>query len=294
MPAVRPRRSLLFAPADDMRKLTKAAGLPVDGVILELEDGVAPDRKAPARANVAQALRSLDFGQRERLVRVNAYSTGYADDDLAATIDGRPDAYVLPKADSAGDVRRICAFLDRAESERRWPAKGIRLLALIETAKGVLNLREIAGADDRLDALIFGAEDLAGSVGAVRSRVGWEVFHARSALVIAAAAHDLQAIDMVFTDLADQAGLEAEAAFGRSLGYVGKTIIHPGQAAVVNRVFSPSAEEIERARRLIAGFDAAGGGAFALDGKMVDMPVIRQARRVLALAELTSLPGTRA
>lgn len=294
MPFARPRRSLLFVPADDPRKLRKAVTLPVDGVILELEDGVAPERKAVARAHVTAGLRELDFGPRERLVRVNAIGTEHHARDLAETIDARPDAYVVPKVESAEDVQRVCRWLDAAEAERGWPRGGIRLLVLIETARGVLKLRDIAAADERLDALIFGAEDLAGSIGAVRSREGWEVFHARSALVIGAAAHDLQAIDMVFTDVTDPAGLEAEATFGRRLGYAGKTVIHPGQVDIVNRAFSPTAAEIAHARRLIEGFDRAGGGAFALDGKMIDMPVIRQARRVLALAELTTPPDARA
>jgi citrate lyase beta subunit len=155
-----------------------------------------------------------------------------------------------------------------------------------------MNLKEIAKASRRLVALVFGAEDLAGDIGAQRTRAGWEVFYARSAVVTAAAAYGLQALDMVYTDLNDLEGLEAESLLARQLGFDGKTAIHPNQIEIINRVFSPSPEEIERARRIVeanAAHQATGVGAFELDGRMVDMPVVRAAEGVLAKARLVGL-----
>jgi citrate lyase beta subunit len=159
---------------------------------------------------------------------------------------------------------------------------------MIETALGVMNLREIASATTRLEGLIFGAEDLAGDVGSVRTKAAWEVFYARSAVVTAAAAYKLQSFDQVYTDFNDARGLAEESRFARQLGFTGKTCIHPNQTPIVNAAFSPTPEEVERARRLVAAFDeqlAAGAGAFTFDGTMVDMPMLVAARKVLARAE---------
>jgi citrate lyase beta subunit len=186
----------------------------------------------------------------------------------------------------------VSDYLDRAEAERGWLSNSIRLLAMIETARGVLNIGQIAQASQRLEVLVFGAEDLASNLGARRTRAGWEVFYARSAIVTAAAAFGLQAIDMVFVDLDDLSGLEEECRFARQLGFAGKTAIHPRQIAVINRLFAPSPEEIEQALRLVQAFaahQAAGAGAFELDGKMVDLPVMRAAEGVLAKARAAGI-----
>lgn len=280
-----PRRSLLFAPGDDLRKLGKAAQSSADAVILELEDGVASDRKAIARQTVREAAAALDFGRREKLIRVNDVATPFFEADVRETIGTRPDGFVLPKVESAGDVRRICNLIDVAERERGWPAGGIGLIILIETPRGILNLREICEADARLRAIIFGAEDYASFIGARRTREASEVLFARSAVVNACGAFNLQPIDMVFIDFNDAAGLEQECMRGRQLGFAGKQVIHPKQIEIVNRCFTPSAEEITWARRVVDAFRAsqhAGHGAFALDGKMIDLPVVRQAERILA------------
>jgi citrate lyase beta subunit len=175
------------------------------------------------------------------------------------------------------------------EAGRGWPPGEVRLLAIVETARGIVNLKEIASADSRLDALIFGAEDLAGDMGAVRTSAGWEVFYARGAVVVHAAAWGLQAIDIVRVNFKDEAGLRQEARQGREMGYEGKQVIHPDQVGPVQEAFTPGEEEVARARRIVeahAAHQAAGTGAFALDGQMVDMPVVRAAERVLARARL--------
>ena len=283
-----PRRSMLYVPGDSLRKVTKASTLPADTIILDLEDGVALSQKEAARLTVRQALLQLDFGPRERLVRINNVNGPLAQNDLAVTLEGRPDGYVVPKVESAEDLLAVSHFLDEQEKLNGWPLRQIRLVAMIETALGVMNLREIGQATPQLDALVFGAEDFAASVGAVRSRENGEMFYARSAVVTAAGAYNLQAIDLVFVGLNDPQGLEAECLSGRQLGFIGKTLIHPGQIETANRIFAPAAAEVDAARRLLAAFDehqTAGAGAFAYEGKMVDMPVIRTAQRLLARAE---------
>lgn len=289
---MRVRRALLFMPGDDRRKIEKGAALGADAVILDLEDGVAFGRKQQARAVAAAALAALDFGRSERLVRVNPASSPLWRDDLEAALPARPDGIVLPKVESAEDVQITAAALDAAERARGWPPGRLRLLAIIETARGVVNLGAIAAGSPRLDALIFGAEDLAGDLGAVRTPAGEEVLYARSAVVLHARAAGLQAIDTPFVDLNDLDGLAADARRARQMGYDGKLAIHPRQLEPIQAAFTPDAAEIERARRLLAAFaahQAAGTGVFDLDGKMVDMPMVRAAETVLARARAAGL-----
>lgn len=274
-----PRKSLLFAPAADPRKLAKAAQSAADTVILELEDGVAVAHKDEARANAVAALRTLDFGRRERMVRVNAVGSEFFEADMRAVLAERPDTLALPKADSPEDVRRAVALLDELD-----PTRTIGLAAMIESPRAVLSLREICAAGHgRLNALIFGAEDFCALTGAVRTRDAWEVFYARSAVVTAAAAFALDAIDMVCNEIDDHERLKAECHIGRQLGFAGKQAIHPLQLEVIQRMFTPTDEELTRARRIV---DAAcrTAGAFALDGRMIDAPIVRQAERVITAA----------
>ncbi len=282
------RRAMLFMPGDSLRKIEKAIGLGADSIVMDLEDGVAFSQKAAARHTIVQALQTLDFGRSERLVRMNPVGSELAEDDLRSTITGRPAGYVLPKAEFAEQVEMLAEFLTLEERARGWPAGQIKILPIVETALGVMNVREIALADPRVDALLFGAEDLAGDMGAVRTSAGWEVFYARSAVVMAAKAYRLQAIDQVYFDLNNLEGFEAECQTGRQMAYDGKMVIHPRQAEIAQRVFAPSPEEIQRAQRIVQAHEeaqAAGLGAFALDGRMVDMPVVRMAEQVLSKAK---------
>ncbi len=223
-----------------MHKIRKGASLGVDCMCMDLEDGVAWNRKQAARETVAEALQSLDFGSTEYLVRINPAGSGLEADDLAAVLPHRPMGVVLPKVESAEAVRWVSARIAEAEQARGWPVGGIRLIAIVETALGVVNLREIAASDARLDALVFGSEDFAGSVGAVRTPEAWEVFYARSAVVTHAAAFGLQAIDMVCPDFRDLARVRREAEEGARLGFAGKQIIHPAQIEPVQQAFTPS------------------------------------------------------
>jgi len=289
----RPRRVLLFCPATEEGKLEKATRLGADGVILDLEDGVALTRKAEARVAAARALSDLDFGGAERLVRVNPDGAGLRD-DVRATGRARrpPDAYVLPKVESASSIRSLGRLLAAIERRHRLAPGAIRILAIIESARGVVRLEEIAGSDPRLEALVFGAEDLCGDLGGIRTREGREVLCARSAVATHAAARRLQAIDTPFVDLADEQGLVADTREALAMGYAGKLAIHPRQIDPIRAVFTPTPEEVGRARRLVEEHERQqerGTGVFVLDGRMVDMPMVRAARALLARARATGL-----
>jgi citrate lyase beta subunit len=284
---MRARRALLYMPGDDMHKIQKAIGLGVDVICMDIEDGVAVNRKSAARVTIVEALKTLDFGRSEKAVRINPVGSDLVEDDLQTVLPARPDSIVIPKVNSAEQVHWVSAHLADAERQYGWTTGSISLLALIESALGVVNLREIASSDPRLQVLIFGAEDLAGDIGAIRTPEGWEIFYARSAVVTHAAAFGLQALDMVYMDLQDIDGLRRESEEGAHLAYSGKQIIHPNQVEPVQAAFTPSDEAIAHARRVVdadARHQHEGKGAFTLDGKMVDAPVVKAARRVLERA----------
>jgi citrate lyase subunit beta-like protein len=274
-------------PGDDRRKIEKATTLGVDCVCMDMEDGVAITHKAEARAVIAQAMKDLDFGKSERCIRINSVGSGFEKYDLAAAVATNPDAVVVPKIETAQQLRSISEYIEMYELASKMEIGTIRMLIGVETARGILNLKEISEADRRLEAIIFGAEDYAASVGATRTKESTEVLYARSAVVTACAANELQAIDMVYIDFRDMEGLRAEADQGAQLGFSGKQIIHPNQVAPVQEAFTPSGEAIEYAQRVVATFAASqkeGRGAFALDGRMIDMPLLKNAQKVLERA----------
>ncbi len=281
---MRVRRALLYMPGDSRRKIAKAITLGVDSICMDLEDGVALSEKTSARTTVAQALAELDFGRSEKLVRINAFGSGLEPADLAQTIAGRPHGIVLPKVEESAEIEWLDEQITAAEMEHGWPAGELSIIAMVETARAVMNLPEICQASPRVQALIFGAEDLASNMGATRTREAWEVFYARSAVITHAAAYGLQAIDMVYVDYHDTDGLVREAEQAARMGYAGKQAIHPNQIEPIQAAFTPSPDSIAQARRLIkayADWQASGVGAFELDGRMVDAPVVKAAERVL-------------
>src|SRR5215216_4989895 len=248
------RRALLYMPGDDRHMIEKATTLSVDCVCMDMEDGVAITQKTEARAVIAQAMKELDFGSSERCIRINSVGSGYEKFDLAAAVATNPDAIVVPKVETAQQVKAISEYIEIYEVSGKRPVGGIRMLVGVETARGILNLREIAAADRRLEAIIFGAEDYAASTGATRTKEAVEVLYARSAVVTACAANDLQAIDMVYIDFRDLEGLRLEAEQAARLGFSGKQIIHPNQVAPVQEAFTPSAETVAYAQRVVDAF----------------------------------------
>jgi citrate lyase beta subunit len=284
---MRARRALLYVPGDDLYKIEKAISLGVDCICMDLEDGVAPNQKEEARTTIRQALQTLDFGTSEYLVRINPVGSGLELSDLELTLPGKPLGVVVPKLESGDQLRWVSDKLNKAERDSLSTPGSTILIAIVETARGILNLPEIIVADPRLQALIFGAEDFANDLGAIRTPDGLEVFYARSAIVTHTAAADLQAIDQVYVDFNDTEGLVRDARQGANMGFSGKQIIHPKQVQPVQEVFTPSDEAIARAKRIIEAsksYQDAGKGAFALEGRMIDAPIIKSAQHVLEKA----------
>lgn len=284
---MRALRSLLFVPGNRPRMLEKARTLPADAIILDLEDGVPPDEKPAARAMVREALLAGTYGPRV-VVRINAFNTDLSQADLEEVLEAGVQAVLLPKAQTPDDVQRLASLVTALERERGLLADSVELLLMVETALGILNAYGMTKADSRVRALCFGGEDLTQDLGAIRTKEGLELAYARAQVVLAARAAGVGAIDTVYTDLSDQAGLLAEARLARQLGYSGKLLIHPEQIETVHRAFTPSEDEVAYAYRVVKGFEAAlarGEGVFALDGKMIDAPIVARAREVLAHAK---------
>ena len=281
------RRALLYMPGDNWKMITKSITLGVDSICMDMEDGTAINKKAEARETIAKALRELDFGASEKLARINSVGSGWEQEDIEAVLPFHPDGIVIPKVESFEQVEWASHIIETAELKYGWPVNSVRVLIGVETAKGILNLKEIA-AHPRLDAIIFGGEDFAASIEAVRTRDAIELLYARQAVIVACAAFDLQPIDIVTIDYKDLEALKVEAEFGARLGFSGKQIIHPNQVPVVQEAFTPSAEAISYARRIVETFEASqkeGKGAYSLDGKMIDMPLLKNAQKVLSRAK---------
>lgn len=284
---MRTRRALLYMPGDNWKMIAKSITLGVDCICMDMEDGTAVNRKAEARATIAKALQELDFGASEKLARINAIGSGWERDDIEAVLPHKPDGIVIPKVESPDQVEWASRIIEDAELKHGWQVHSIRILIGVETAKGILNLKEIA-SHPRLDAIIFGGEDFAASIGATRTKDALELLYAREAVVVACAANDLQAIDIVTIDYKDLETLRAEAEQGARLGFSGKQVIHPNQVPVVQEAFTPSDEAVAYAKRIVETFEASqkeGKGAYALDGKMIDMPLLKNAQKVLARAK---------
>jgi citrate lyase beta subunit len=280
------RRALLYIPGDDRHKIEKALIFGADCICLDMEDGVAQNRKAEARRTVASALRDLPFGTSEKLARINPVGSGLEKEDIEAALRSHPDGIIVPKTESLEQVQWAGEKIEAAELANGWPVNSIRMLVGIETSKAMLNLKEIS-SHPRLDGLIFGGEDYAASIGAIRTPEAWELFTARSLVVMHAKAFGLQAIDMVTVDYRDIERVRREAAFGAGMGYTGKQIIHPAQVRPAQDAFTPDDEAIAKAKRLVEAFEShqkEGKGAFGLDGQMIDLPLVKSAQNVLERA----------
>jgi citrate lyase subunit beta/citryl-CoA lyase len=280
-------RSLLFVPGDSERKFARAADGPADALILDLEDSVVPARKPEAR-RITAGLLAAPRGRQRRYVRVNALDTGMTLADLAAVMPARPDGVVLPKCAGGDQVRQVSLWLDAFEAAAGHPLGGTRILVIAtETAASLFGLGSYAEAGPRLSGLIWGAEDLAASLGASANRLDGKWLApfrlARDLCLASAAAAGVPAIDAVHVDIEDVTGLEADAREARRDGFGGKAVIHPKQVEVVNAAFTPAPDELDWARRVVAAFAAGGdAGVLRLDGKMLDRPHLRLAERLLA------------
>lgn len=286
------RRSIHFVPGGNDKMLNKALGLPADSLILDLEDSVTPDRKTTARGEVCDWLSDRNFGTQERLVRINPMDSDWGRADLEAVLQHKPDGIVLPKVVDLKTVIAVDQLIVNQEQTTGADLSHVKLLLIgTELAAAVFNLREMV-QHDRVNGVTWGAEDLSLSLGARAKRDEngnyLEVFSfVRSMCLLAAVAAEVQPIDAVYVDIKNLKGLEKECKTAADMGYTGKITIHPDQLEIVNAAFTPSNEEIEQARALVAAFEkqeAEGKMAFSFNGEMVDVPHLKRAQQVLAIA----------
>jgi citrate lyase subunit beta/citryl-CoA lyase len=283
----RPRRSVLYMPGSNARAIEKARSLPVDGVILDLEDAVVPDAKAQARQQVADAVKAGGFGAREVFIRVNGIDTPWHADDLNAAAHAAPDGILVPKVGTVEALERVGQrLLDMKTSLKT------RIWAMIETPEAIFNINALAAeahdSETRLAGFVMGTNDLAKETRA-RLLPGRAPMASWLALcVLAAHGHGIDILDGVYNDLSDPKGFEAECAQARDMGFDGKTLIHPNQIGPCNTAFSPSADEVAQARKTIAAFDLPENkdkGVVQIDGRMVERMHAEMARRTVEIAD---------
>ncbi len=281
--ATRPRRSVLYMPGSNPRALEKARGLAADGLILDLEDAVAPDAKAQGRGQIAAALKAGGYGGRELIVRVNGLETAWGDDDLVMAAQSGADAVLVPKVESAQTVHEV----ERRLSQAGAPA-GLSIWCMMETPLGMLHAEEIASSSTRVGCLVMGTSDLAKDLHAAHTKERLPMLTSLGLCLLAARAFGRAILDGVHLDLADDAGFAYACAQGKELGFDGKTLIHPKTIEKANEVFAPSADEVAWSRRIIGlHADAAkeGKGVVVVDGKLIENLHVENAKRLVALAE---------
>ena len=289
----RPRRSALYMPGSNARALQKAKSIPADALILDLEDAVAPAAKEVARNQVCAAVKGGGYGHRELVIRINALQTAWGQADLAAAAEAAPDAILLPKTSSAGDVLAVTQTLTQAGGGNK-----TRLWAMIETPLAILNLKEIAASctqpGARLDCFVLGTNDLVKETRADLSVDRRPALYWLSAAVAAARAYGLDVLDGVYNDFRDANGFYRECRDGRALGFDGKTLIHPDQVVDANRVFAPTEADLAFARQIIAAFERPenkGKGVITMEGRMVELLHAKMAQRTVAIAEAIAALG---
>ncbi len=279
---IRPRRSVLYMPGSNSRAQEKAKTLAVDGVILDLEDATAPDRKEEARDIIRATLaKRAEYGGRELIVRVNGLDTPWGYGDLVAMANAGADAILLPKVDSADVVRRSVAVL-----EANGAPDSLAVWCMLETARGVLHAEEIADSHPRVACFVMGTSDLARELNCAHTPLRLPMLTSLGLCLLAARAAGLAILDGVYLDLEDTEGFEASCVQGRELGFDGKTLIHPKQIDAANRAFAPSEEEVARSRKIIEAWNAAkaeGKGVVVVDGRLVENLHVAMAERTLAL-----------
>lgn len=285
------RRTMMFLPANNPGMLADAHLYKPDSIMIDLEDAVAQSQKDAARILAYNALRTIDYGSCETVVRINGLDTPYGEEDIRAVVSAGVDVVRLPKTDSAQDIIDVEKII--LETEKKCGREGQTLMmAAIESTTGVLNAREIAHASERMMGIALGAEDYVTNLKTRRSEHGMELFLARSQIVLAARDAGISCFDTVYSDLQNMEGFRKEVQLIKDLGFDGKSVIHPSQIKVVNEIYNPSQKEIESAMRIIAGAYEAqqrGAGVITVDGKMVDEPIIIRARRTINIALISGL-----
>jgi len=279
----------MFVPSNRANMVQRAHETPADVIVLDLEDAVPPDQKAAARQAIRPSIESLHSAGKTVHVRINNLDTRLTRDDLAAVIGPGVTALLYPKAQSGQEIRDLDVLIREQEYHKDGVTPGdTALIPMIETARAVLRCEDIAKASSRIVGLALGGEDYCADIGVPRTKEGRELESIRRVMIQVCAAYRLRALDGIYAVLGDEAGLRADAAYARSIGMKGKYVVHPEQVMPVNDVFSPTPEELEAARQLIAEFDtaiAAGHGTVRIAGQMVDVPIANRARELIAYAE---------
>lgn len=284
--ALRPRRSMLYMPGSNARAIEKGRSLPADAIIFDIEDAVAVDAKALARNQIRAAIAAGGYGTKELLVRINGLGSAWFDADVAAVADSGADGVLLPKVEDPETVHRVEERLVAAGAK-----PGLCIWCMMETPLGILRAADIAGASPRLAGMIMGTNDLALDLRCKQTPDGAAFITSFGLCILAARAHGLAIIDAVFNDLSDDAGFDESCRRGRILGFDGKSLIHPKTIDAANRLYGPSAKEIEWATKIVDAFEAAraeGKGVIAIDGKMVEDLHVREAQRLLAMSKSLS------
>lgn len=282
------RRTMMFVPGNHPAMLNDAMIYGADALMFDLEDSISPLEKDAARQLVYMALKTMDYTPCERVVRINSLSSPHGHADIEAMVAAGVEIIRMPKTETGQDVLECELAIAAAEQNYGREPGSVGMLAAIESAKGVLHASEIAQCSKRLVGIALGAEDFCADLGVRRSTEGSELQLARQTIVLAAKAAGIDAFDTVFSNVADEGGLVAETTKIKALGFTGKSVIHPRQIDPVHRVFAPTEEEIRQAQRLITALQEAerrGSGVVAVDGKMIDRPVVLRAQRTLQLAE---------
>ena len=282
------RRAMLFVPGGNEKLFSKAIGLDVDALVLDLEDSVAADRKVAAREAVAEILRSVDFGKKEKVVRVNSIAGEYGKSDISALLRSQPDTFLLPKVNRPQDLCDYDSLITEIEKKEGLLPGSTGLIALIETPAGIINIDAIAMASPRLKGLLFGAADYTRETRGRITPGRLELYYPMVRILLAARVAGIDAIDTPYFDVKDLQGLEQNARQAKDLGYDGKAIIHPAQAETVNRIFTPSDEEVEYSKRVLEAFEKAkaeGKGATQLNGQLIENVHVAVAQRILTIAE---------
>lgn len=281
------RRTMLFLPGNNPAMVKDAHIYGSDSIIFDLEDAVSPAEKDAARLLVYSALRSIDYGQTELVVRVNGLDTPWFEADVEAMVRGGIEVIRLPKTETAEDIQKLEALVAAVERAAGIPEGRVKLMAALESPLAIINAYEIARSSPRLIGIALSAEDFVTSMKTNRSPEGVELFEARGRIVIAARAAGVMALDTVFVDINDQEGFMREVRLIKQMGFDGKSVVNPNQISLVHAAFAPTEEEVRKARRVIeaaADAEARGLGVISLDGKMIDKPIVVRAERVLALA----------
>jgi len=283
------RRTMLYIPGNNPAMIQQGGIYGADSVLLDLEDSVALNQKDSARFLVRNMIRTIDFYDTEVCVRINHLSTPFGLADLEEIVPLQPSAIRYPKTESAEEVINLLQIIEKIEDRHGLPHTAMTLHAMIETAMGVQNVFEIASKFDRIDAITVGGQDLTADMNIIYTPDGAGIDFARKRIVMAAKASHIDILDTVFPDVNDEEGLRRETEYAKKIGFTGKAVINPRQIDIIHEVFAPTEEEIRKAYRIVKEFRtnaAAGVGVFAIDGKMIDAPVVHRAEYILKLANI--------